>query len=320
MPMKRIPEKWLTQPCNFKYSGGTGIQWTWDYLASKNGKTEISRGETFNPWWGCTKVSPACALCYADTVAAAKTNIAGAAPTTQTLTGTMVNKSAVWGPNAPRHFLKQGTWDAPKSWNDRAQRDGRPIKVFAGSMCDIMEILHGNHPDKATMDAERQRLMRLIAATPNLQWLLLTKRPQNYMKKGFLPEPPGANVWLGTTAENQKFFDQRWAHLKNFTENIVFFSCEPLLGRITLPKDFLERKERAWVIVGGESGPMNKVRPYQLENWRHLRDQCQKAGVPVFHKQLGDKPTLNGVDCRKGKMGHDLTLWDKEDLVREFPV
>jgi protein gp37 len=173
-----------------------------------------------------------------------------------------------------------------------------------------------------TMDDVRSRLFRVIDATPHLDWLLLTKRPENIAK--MLPTLrvrhcnenqqlvenmtfiPRENVWIGTSVEDQKTADERIPHLLKVPAAVRFLSMEPLLGPVDLsdwlhpaaiertptPNGPVERRVNAslidWVIGGGESGP--NARPCNVEWIRSIVRQCKAAGVPVFVKQLGDSP------------------------------
>jgi protein gp37 len=234
---------------------------------------------TFNPWWQCTRVSPACDNCYAATLA----NRWGYA----------------WGQDAPRRFFGEKHWAEPLKWNREAQAAGVRRRVFCGSMCDWAESLPLQHAQRGEMDGERRRLFDLIEATPNLDWLMLTKRPGNIIRMvpaHWLVNPP-AHVWQGTTAENQEWADRRIPLLIQTPAAVRFLSCEPLLG----PIEFSDVTRRAdavrvlgqralsgihWVIAGGESGP--GARPMHPDWARSLRDQCFVADVPFFFKQWGD--------------------------------
>ena len=142
-------------------------------------------------------------------------------------------------------------------------------------------------------------LWKLILDTPNLDWLLLTKRPENAMemlpfnwKVRALPD----NIWLGTSVENQETADERIPHLLKVPAAIHFVSMEPLLGPVDLNEhEFLIDKRRFqytigryldWVIVGGESGP--HARPMHPDWVRSIRVQCQEAGVSFHFKQHGE--------------------------------
>lgn len=220
---------------------------------------------TFNIAWGCFKVSPGCAHCYAETLSERLGN-------------------DVWGPPASttRKTFGEKHWNDPVRWNRAAEKAGRRARVFCSSMCDVFE----DHP---TIDAERARLWPLIRATPHLDWLLLTKRPERIAAN--LPGDWGngyPNVWLGTSAEGDDYRD-RIGHLVKLPARIRFVSAEPLLAPLTLDEyaDDLD-----WVIVGGESG--KQARPMQDDWARSLRDECRRARVAFFLKQLGGHPDKRG--------------------------
>ncbi len=267
---------------------------------------------TFNSHWGCQRVSPGCENCYAE----AFSHRLG---------------RELWGPKAERREFGDAHWAEPLKWNKAAERDGVRRRVFCASMADVFE----DHPVAAR---SRERLWPLIIATPHLDWLLLTKRPQNLA--GMLPwvryqiEPP-PNVWLGTTVEDQKRADERVPLLLAVPAVVRFLSCEPLLGRVDLTSlrddevgatwNVLEGMGLDWVIVGGESGP--GARPFDLEWAATLVGQCQSFDVAVFVKQLGARPVetadhaeelvrLELVDRRKGG---DWSEWPEDLRVREYP-
>lgn len=252
---------------------------------------------TFNPWWGCVKVSPGCANCYAETFSH--------------------RFGTLWGPQSQRRFFGNKHWDEPLKWDRKAAKEGKRAKVFCGSMCDIFE----NRPD---LVEPRKRLCDLILATPNLTWLLLTKRPENILyllqeTESILGISLPDNVWLGTTGEDQERFEQRWRNLEYagmaLNPSVLFLSAEPLLSHLDISAWISEYREEDedgsvlsrgidWVICGGESG--DRARPMN-PNWaRSLRDQCQSAGVPFFFKQQGEWAEFGSelgdgivVDCTK---------------------
>jgi protein gp37 len=233
---------------------------------------------TFNPWIGCTKVSPGCDHCYAETWDARG----------------LQQRETRWGPHAVRTRTSADNWRKPLAWNKAAKAAGKRALVFCASLADVFD----NHP---SIKLEwRDDLWKLIEATPHLDWLLLTKRPQNVPR--FVPGWMEAhswplNVWLGTTAENQAEADRRTAHLARIPAQVRFLSCEPLLGRITPNLDGIH-----WVIVGGESGP--GARPMHPDWARFLRDQCQAADVAFFFKQWGEwAPVTIGQDPDYGDIG-----------------
>ncbi len=214
---------------------------------------------TFNPWWGCTKVSPACDHCYAE---AWDKRIGG----------------GHWGPHADRRTFGDKHWGEPLRWDRAAAEAKTQRRVFCASMADVF--------DNAAPDGALDRLWQVIRATPRLDWQLLTKRPQNIRK--MLPPDWGdgyENVWLGTTTENQEEADRRIPYLLSAPARVRFLSCEPLLGRISLRADWVRGKLH-WIIAGGESGA--KARPSHPEWFRFLRDQCVSAGVAFHFKQWGN--------------------------------
>ena len=207
---------------------------------------------TFNPWWGCVKVSPGCEHCYAESFSK------------------RVGQD-VWGTVANRRFFKDAHWDGPLKWNREAAGINQRARVFVASMADVCE-------DRPDLDTPRRRLMRVIEDTPALTWMLLTKRPQNYGRM-FWERWPN-NAWALTTAENQIEYEHRIGYLKRVKANVLGLSIEPMLGPIDMHDEPVN-----WVIVGGESGA--GARPMQIEWARSIRDQCQDTKTAFFMKQLG---------------------------------
>jgi len=144
-------------------------------------------------------------------------------------------------------------------------------------MADVFE----DHP---IVNQERQRLWSLIERTPWLNWLLLTKRPQNVRSqvpaRWLERNDSGFSLWLGTSVENQRRADERIPVLLSLPAWVRFLSCEPLLGPLDLSAYL--RNGIDWAIVGGESG--NGARPMDPEWARSLRDQCNEALVAFFFK------------------------------------
>jgi len=249
---------------------------------------------------------------------------------------------AVWGHKAPRRFFGDKHWAEPLKWDAQAGKDGVRRRVFSASMGDIFE-------PRLDLDAQRNRLWKLIEATKNLDWLLLTKRPEQFeaMRPWVCWLP---NVWLGVTAENQEQANRRIPLLLKEPARVRFVSAEPMLERIDLrltvmvpspcskwPDSETEyRKPVHWVIVGGENGP--NARPFDLAWARDTIRQCREAGTACFCKQLGRRPfdgyTLVGSaeDQRLGMpdeqpnwltpndpKGADPSEWPEDLRVREFP-
>ena len=224
---------------------------------AKDSKIEWTH-HTFNPWWGCTKVSDACKHCYAETWAKRV-------------------GCDLWGPTNMRRFFSHTHWNNPIKWNQEAICKGDRQRVFCASMADVFE-------DRRDLDHWREQLWRLIDETHQLDWLLLTKRPEcvsNLVPWG--AEWP-TNVWLGTTAENQHWAEERIPHLMDHPAVVRFVSCEPLLGALDLGA-WTRSGDLHWVIAGGESGP--KARPMNPVWAQALRDQCARDGVAFHFKQWG---------------------------------
>lgn len=235
----------------------TGISWT---------------DHTFNIAWGCAKVSPGCANCYADGLA---------------------DKFGydVWGKGRPRRTFGQKHWNDPARWNRKAEQTGERRRVFCSSMCDIFE----DHP---TINEERERLWPIIRQTPWLDWQLLTKRPERIAEnlpsdwRGGYP-----NVWLGTSVENNDYA-HRADHLRPIEAAVRFLSYEPALG----PLDMLDLHRIDWVIYGGESG--HGRREHEPAWACHMRDMCKARGVSFYYKQSsglkpGARPVLDGAEHRE---------------------
>lgn len=268
---------------------------------------------TFNPVRGCTKVSPGCLNCYAEKI--------------------VVNRlGGEWGANGRRDIAAESKWREPLKWNKAAgdveafHRSETPLhdegelapyvrpRVFCASLADWL--------DHEWPLAARVRLLNLIESTPNLDWLLLTKRPRSWHARMlecasqsklaalWVNGEAPANVWLGTSVEDQTRADERIPELLAIPARVRFLSMEPLLGPVDLtrvdedPSGRLDalagltfckgRNEPAkhasldWVIVGGESGP--GARETCIDHIEDVVIQCDSADVPVFVKQLGAVP------------------------------
>jgi protein gp37 len=232
----------------------TTIEWTW----RRTSDGLMIPGYTRNVVWGCVPVSPGCGRCYAKRIAKRMT------------------KQPLWGPKAGRLAFGDAYWREPLKWNKEASLQGHRRNVFCSSMADTFE----DHP---IVEQERQlHLWPTIEQTPWLNWLLLTKRPENMLT--FAPWQ-GAwrdNVWAMTSVENQHWANIRVPLLLEVEAVVHGLSVEPQLERVDLSPwlDWLQ-----WVIVGGESGP--GFRPIDIAWVRFLRDQCVEAGVPFFFKQWG---------------------------------
>lgn len=242
---------------------------------------------TFNPWVGCQRVSPGCDHCYAERQVERFTSF------------------------AERRRTSIQNWKDPLRWNRKAKRDGVRRRVFCASMADVFD----NQVPKEWRDA----LWDMIASTPQLDWLLLTKRPQNVAE--MLPETWGAdgwpNVWLGISAENNLELNRRAPVILKVPALVHFLSYEPALGPLDdLDQYFsfywtavncgqeqyvtLEQEQNGvrgswrgqiinWVIAGGESCPDRRLaRSPNIEWFRKARDMCAAAKVPFHFKQWGE--------------------------------
>jgi protein gp37 len=304
---------------------------------------------TFNPWIGCTKVSPGCTNCYAES---RDKRWAG---------------GKHWGKGAPRQLTSAKNWDLPLKWNRDAElineairnTDYEPVSekpgevlplVFCASLADWLD-------DEVPIEWLAD-LLALIHATPNLIWQLLTKRPENFFsrisdahtvvapqaKRWHLGEFP-KNVWIGITAEDQQRADERIPKLLEIPAAVRFLSCEPLLGEIDLTrvapyilngdesnpgyidafsafcyhpktcslKSSGTRPEGiSWVITGCES--KGKKAGRNAEHYERdalsIIEQCRAAGVPVFNKQMP-------ID---GNVSHEPDEWPEALRAREFPT
>lgn len=262
---------------------------------------------TFNSWEGCQKVGPGCDHCYAEVRNA---RFAG---------GTAIN----WGPTAPRRRTSAANWKKPLAWNaaaaDFMAAHGRRQRVFCASLADVF--------DNAVDPAWRVDLLELIAKTPNLDWLLLTKRIGNahgmldaaleVMSHGLTEwaEVPWPNVWIGTTIVNQAEADRDIPKLLAVPAARRFLSIEPLLGAVDLTAAFLPCPNSNGVQMDPSTGAYEccaecdytgigpeigldwvivggesgpSARPMHPDWARDLRDQCAAAGVPFLFKQWGE--------------------------------
>lgn len=219
---------------------------------------------TFNPWIGCTKVSPGCANCYAETLMDHRFN------------------KVKWGPDGERVATSGATWKQVQRWNHAAAGSGQRKRVFVASLADVFE-------DNEALTDWRCGLWGLIEECTSLDFLLLTKRPENVMRMtpAYWDDfcwPP--HVWIGTSVESQEYVNNRLYQLYLLPEQCRrFVSAEPLLGPLNLKK---YHNTIDWLIVGGESGNNNKrIRPMDADWARWLRDWAQMHNIPFFMKQMG---------------------------------
>lgn len=306
---------------------------------------------TFNPWIGCTKVGPGCDNCYAEA------------------DFDLRKHRAKWGPGNPRSRTSASNWRQPLRWNSKRfmacgacgwrgecaaeligcgscgsishMNDARR-RVFCASLADVF--------DNEVPDEWRADLFELIADTPHLDWLLLTKRIGNVRsmieqamsdlnendpeRLWIWGNDPWPNVWIGATVVNQAEADRDIPKLLAIPASVRWLSMEPLLGAVDL-RDYLRPKFRAssdqdwqdlhgpldWVVVGGESGA--NARPMH-GSWAYdLHDQCEAAGVPFFFKQWGEwvNAGAQAFGTAAGEVRHirsDGTFWnEKDDAIQD---
>jgi protein gp37 len=181
------------------------------------------------------------------------------------------------GVNAKRRFFSEAHWSEPLKWNAEAHAAGARYRVFCASMADVFE-------DRRDLDIWREKLWKVIGATPELDWLLLTKRPEAVGRLSPWRDDWPSNVWLGTTVEDQEAAEARLPHLAALSAVVRFISAEPLLGPLDVCRWLGSTID--WVITGGESGP--KARASSPSWFRMLLAQCTAAAVPFHFKQWGD--------------------------------
>ncbi len=308
-------------------------------IMAENSKIEWTH-HTFNPWLGCTKISPACDHCYAE--------------------GWAKRSGMVeWGPHAERRRTSAANWYQPIKWNRQAEiqfnawnrfkadhpdltdaqlveagfvKPERP-RVFCASLADVF--------DNAVLPAWRSDLFALIRETPYLEWLLLTKRIGNVVGMSDRAGGWPANAALGFTVCNQDEVNRDWRKAQSAKNQLrphhLFVSIEPLLGPINLSAVMRSSPDSDWtyrddaltglnatkvgqyrderldhVIVGGESG--SKARPMHPQWARDLRDQCKAAGVPFLFKQWGEWTPGENV-CRRTGTVSSATWFDERWLA-----
>lgn len=279
----------------------------------------------WNPWIGCTRVSPGCDNCAAELAVAPHRHINN------------------WGQNGLRVVTTKKYWEKPLDWNKAAAAGARRPKVYCGTLCDVFEPWEGSMhdtyhvriprrhliPDEtglrdidepATMQDVRQQMFALIDETPHLDWMIQTKHPENILSmwddspRGF-PHKRRDNVCLGVSLENQEAAGKRVLALLKCKElsPLLWLACEPLLGPIDLTDlpngcnalatvavtpgpdgtghETQVNPDIAWVIAGRELG----INPRPMErSWAEsLRQQCEDAGVPFL--------LVRGFGAKQGK-------------------
>lgn len=254
----------------------TGISWT---------------DSTWNPWIGCTKVSAECKFCYAEALMDKR------------------HGRVEWGAKGTRSRTSASNWRKPYAWDRKAKAAGVRHKVFCASLADVFE-------DRKELEPWRDEMWAVIRKTPNLEWQLLTKRPENIA--AMLPDDWGlgwSNVWLGTSAGVQATWDERLPVLRSVPAAVHFISMEPMLEAVDV-RPLLDVHGCDWIIVGGESGV--GARPMKLEWVRDVRTACEERSVPFFFKQKGERLAKQmGCSHRKGE---DPTEWPDDIRVQALPA
>jgi protein gp37 len=228
---------------------------------AENSKIEWT-DHTFNPWIGCTKIAPACDNCYAADLAKRYGWVE-------------------WG--GERKRTSDANWRKPVQWDKAAKKAGTRYRVFCASLADWL--------DNQVPVSWREDLACLIDATPNLDWLLLTKRIGNFGKLGpWHNDDIPKNVWLGITCGDQKEYERDWPKLAEIEASVRFISHEPSLGPLVPYALNPGRLIPNWIICGGESGPHRRMMNPQWA--RDLRDYCEHDGIAFFMKQMTGKQPI----------------------------
>lgn len=292
---------------------------------------------TWNPWRGCWKISEGCANCYAERDSHRNPRVLGH-----------------WGKGSPRVIAAEAYWRHPYRWEREARDAGERRRVFSLSLGDWLEL----HEDLGEL---RARLLATVERTPGLDWLLLTKRPEDFrpalsraletsylrcadygrarkMTERWLQGTPPKNVWAGVSAENHRWLIERSEHLREIPAAVRFISAEPLIGDLLAPTLRGPDLGHAlggidWMILGGESGAEDKVRPCDVHWIRRAVHECRRFGVAPFVKQLGARPVVNEPGMHlsykdrggypwhlKDPKGGDPDEWPEDLRVREFPA
>jgi protein gp37 len=270
--------------------------------------------KTWNPWTGCRQISPACKECYAKALV-----------------------ERFGGDFSKRIRTSEANWKKPYQWNRKAEMEIAPHPDYANHRPRVFSLSLGDWLDDEVNIEWLADMLRVIYDTPNLDWLLLTKRPENWRERvteayhfagerrddaGFMAwlsnwigkHDVPSNVRIGITAENQKAYDERLIPFLSIPAYSRFISMEPLLENIDMNLEGVVAgkfqpvyMQVDQIIVGGESGPAHKERQLDLKAVANIYTQCRRWNVKFFMKQdSGPRPGMRGRIPDK--------LW-----VQEFP-
>ncbi|MEX2171085.1 MAG: DUF5131 family protein [Pirellulales bacterium] len=223
---------------------------------------------TFNPWIGCTQVSPACDHCYAMTMMDHRFH------------------RVEWGVGKARVRTSADYWRQPLRWHRAAQAAKVRERVFCASLADVFD---GEAPE--VLNVWRAELWQLIARTPQLDWLLLTKRPGNVLRMSPWGSSWPAHVWIGTSVENKFWAGRRLPILSQIPAAVRFVSAEPLLEDFPLSGYGVD-----WLIAGGESG--HQCRPFDPQHVRNLRDEYEPRNRFLFQAMGWTNAQASGARVR----------------------
>lgn len=223
-----------------------------------------------------------------------------------------------WGDNGTRVRTQATNWKKPFAWNKQAAVSGKKVRVFTASLSDFFE-------EREELAPWRAEALSVIASTPNLLWLVLTKRPQhvNAMLEAATGQQAAdwlsanPHVWIGTSIENQKRADERIPHLLGIPTRNRFISAEPLLEQVNLKAAYTGHEKAAWTIIGGESG--QGARPMRLDWVHNMLDDAVSNRIPVFFKQTGVVLAKElGLKHKKGEDPHEWSQFSPY-LTQRFP-
>lgn len=269
----------------------TTIEWT---------KRPGTIGETWNPTTGCNKVDRGCKNCYAEIMHKRLQAMGQAKYAADFLDGAKIQPDTLHIP------LR---WNKPRTVFVNSMSDLFHKGVDFGFICDVFEVMR---------------------KTPEHTYLVLTKRPERAVEYWAIERDhnpdwdPPQNLWMGTSANDQKSADERIPHLLTLEGCLRFLSYEPATGPLNLNRiyfstmflDVLEGERRLdWVIAGGESGP--KAIASDPRWFRVVRDQCKAAGVPFFFKQFGLWHPRDSVKMKQGQRYNVVRYMDgREAMIR----